>query len=199
MFNEMKGVYSSPDSMNQRHTQQAMFPDNTYAVDSGGDPVDIPNLSFDECAPAVNIVLDGLELAAVCEPAVQPVHKGMLKIGFAGRQPSRIMQCVSNPCAGSKRSMSGTTTRPTRASGSTATTRRRSGCACCPPTWTSLRRSPWTLQSARSRCSRYGGTAAHTLASGSDPISLSFQYSIRSAQTLPVTLHPLFKQAPNTM
>ena len=50
VFNEMKGVYSSPDSMNQRHTQQAIFPDNTYAVDSGGDPVDIPNLSFDECA-----------------------------------------------------------------------------------------------------------------------------------------------------
>ena len=68
VFNEMKGVYSSPDSMNQRHTQQAMFPDNTYAVDSGGDPVDIPNLSFDECAPAVNTVLAGLEPAVVSEP-----------------------------------------------------------------------------------------------------------------------------------
>ncbi len=57
VFNEMKGVYSSPDSMNQRHTQQAIFPDNTYAVDSGGDPVDIPNLSFDECAPTLTRVL----------------------------------------------------------------------------------------------------------------------------------------------
>ena len=99
VFNEMKGVYSSPDSMNQRHTQQAMFPDNTYAVDSGGDPVDIPNLSFDECAPAGNTVLDGLELAAVCGPAVQPMHKGMLENGFAGRQPSRTMQCGSDQAA----------------------------------------------------------------------------------------------------
>lgn len=48
VFNEMKGVYSSPDSVNGRITQQALFPDNSYAADSGGDPVDIPNLSFDE-------------------------------------------------------------------------------------------------------------------------------------------------------
>ena len=31
VFNEMKGVYSSPDSVNGRVTQQALFPDNTYA------------------------------------------------------------------------------------------------------------------------------------------------------------------------
>ena len=48
VFNEMKGVYSSPDSVNGRITQQALFPDNSYAADSGGDPVDIPNLTFDE-------------------------------------------------------------------------------------------------------------------------------------------------------
>lgn len=29
------------------HTQ-ALFPDNAYAVDSGGDPLDIPNLSFEQ-------------------------------------------------------------------------------------------------------------------------------------------------------
>ncbi len=48
VFNEMKGVYSSPDSVNGRFTQQALFPDNSYAADSGGDPVDIPNLTFEE-------------------------------------------------------------------------------------------------------------------------------------------------------
>lgn len=48
VFNEMKGVYSSPDSTNSRLTQSALFPDNTYAVDSGGDPSVIPELSFDE-------------------------------------------------------------------------------------------------------------------------------------------------------
>jgi Zn-dependent M16 (insulinase) family peptidase len=40
--------YSSPDSLLGRATQQALFPDNTYGVDSGGDPLVIPNLTFDE-------------------------------------------------------------------------------------------------------------------------------------------------------
>ena len=48
MFNEMKGVYSSPDQANNRMTVNALFPDNTYAVDSGGDPAVIPELSYDE-------------------------------------------------------------------------------------------------------------------------------------------------------
>lgn len=30
VFNEMKGVYSSPDSVFYRAVQQALFPDNTY-------------------------------------------------------------------------------------------------------------------------------------------------------------------------
>ena len=42
----MKGVYSSPDSLLNRESQRSLFPDNTYGVDSGGDPNDIPNLSF---------------------------------------------------------------------------------------------------------------------------------------------------------
>lgn len=48
VFNEMKGVYSSPDSVLAREAQQALFPDNTYGVDSGGDPRVIPDLSFQE-------------------------------------------------------------------------------------------------------------------------------------------------------
>lgn len=48
VFNEMKGVYSSADSANMRAVQRALFPDNTYAVDSGGDPTVIPELSYDE-------------------------------------------------------------------------------------------------------------------------------------------------------
>ena len=50
VYNEMKGVYSSPDSLLQREAQQSIFPDNAYGVDSGGDPVDIPNLSFEQFA-----------------------------------------------------------------------------------------------------------------------------------------------------
>ena len=48
VFNEMKGVYSSPDSVLATACQQALFPDNTYGVDSGGDPRVIPDLSFQE-------------------------------------------------------------------------------------------------------------------------------------------------------
>merc|ERR1719149_511136 len=48
VFNEMKGVYSSPDSLLYRAAQQATFPDNTYAKDSGGDPDAIVELTFDQ-------------------------------------------------------------------------------------------------------------------------------------------------------
>ncbi|KAL4419647.1 hypothetical protein ABPG77_000544, partial [Micractinium sp. CCAP 211/92] len=48
VFNEMKGVYSSPDAVNGRVTQSALFPNNTYVEDSGGDPVAIPELTFEE-------------------------------------------------------------------------------------------------------------------------------------------------------
>lgn len=48
VFNEMKGVYSSPDSVNARITQNVLFPDNSYSQDSGGDPRTIPDLTFEE-------------------------------------------------------------------------------------------------------------------------------------------------------
>lgn len=48
VYNEMKGVYSSPDALMARATQQALFPDNAYGVDSGGDPQRIPDLSFEQ-------------------------------------------------------------------------------------------------------------------------------------------------------
>ncbi|VAI61010.1 unnamed protein product [Triticum turgidum subsp. durum] len=48
VFNEMKGVYSQPDNIMGRVSQQALSPDNTYGVDSGGDPNDIPKLTFEE-------------------------------------------------------------------------------------------------------------------------------------------------------
>ncbi len=48
VFNEMKGAYSSPDNLLGRFTQQSLFPDNTYGVDSGGDPAVIPDLTYAE-------------------------------------------------------------------------------------------------------------------------------------------------------
>jgi len=48
VFNEMKGTYASPDNVLSRSTQQAVFPDNPYSVDSGGDPQHIPDLTFEQ-------------------------------------------------------------------------------------------------------------------------------------------------------
>ena len=48
VFNEMKGAYSSPDSVLSEYSLQSLFPDNAYGLDSGGDPKQIPNLTFDQ-------------------------------------------------------------------------------------------------------------------------------------------------------
>ncbi|MGE5839136.1 MAG: insulinase family protein [Deltaproteobacteria bacterium] len=48
VFNEMKGAYSSPDSLLAEYSQQSLFPSNPYGFDSGGDPGEIPNLTFEQ-------------------------------------------------------------------------------------------------------------------------------------------------------
>ena len=48
VFNEMKGAYSSPDAILGKYSQQSLFPDNTYGVDSGGDPRQIPDLTHEQ-------------------------------------------------------------------------------------------------------------------------------------------------------
>jgi hypothetical protein len=51
VFNEMKGAYSSPENVLGRYIQQSLFPDNiNYGVDSGGDPQEIPNLTYEQFA-----------------------------------------------------------------------------------------------------------------------------------------------------
>jgi presequence protease len=48
VFNEMKGNYSSPDSMLRELSQRSLYPDITYGLDSGGDPKHIPDLTYEE-------------------------------------------------------------------------------------------------------------------------------------------------------
>jgi Zn-dependent M16 (insulinase) family peptidase len=48
VFNEMKGAYSSPDTLLAEYSQQSLFPANPYGFDSGGDPKQIPNLTFEQ-------------------------------------------------------------------------------------------------------------------------------------------------------
>lgn len=47
VYNEMKGAYSSPDEVLQTAIAQALFPDNTYSKNSGGDPDHIPELTYE--------------------------------------------------------------------------------------------------------------------------------------------------------
>jgi presequence protease len=46
VYNEMKGAYSSPDSIVAEWTTRLLFPDTPYRFDSGGDPRSIPGLTL---------------------------------------------------------------------------------------------------------------------------------------------------------
>jgi Zn-dependent M16 (insulinase) family peptidase len=48
VFNEMKGAYSSPEELLGRYSRRSLFPDTIYRHDAGGDPREIPNLSFEQ-------------------------------------------------------------------------------------------------------------------------------------------------------
>jgi Zn-dependent M16 (insulinase) family peptidase len=48
VFNEMKGAMSSPVSRLWQTLQAALYPDNTYHFNSGGEPSDIPNLTHED-------------------------------------------------------------------------------------------------------------------------------------------------------
>ncbi len=47
VFNEMKGAYSSPEALMYKAIQQHLYPDTPYSFDSGGDPDDIPLLTYE--------------------------------------------------------------------------------------------------------------------------------------------------------
>ncbi len=47
VYNEMKGAYASGDSVLYQELQRAMFPDNCYGRDSGGDPKHITDLTYE--------------------------------------------------------------------------------------------------------------------------------------------------------
>jgi Zn-dependent M16 (insulinase) family peptidase len=48
VFNEMKGAYSSPERVQEQEILTALFPEHTYGLSSGGDPVNIPGLSYEQ-------------------------------------------------------------------------------------------------------------------------------------------------------
>lgn len=48
VYNEMKGMYASPDTLIDSALTRALFPDNCYQFQSGGDPACIPALTYEE-------------------------------------------------------------------------------------------------------------------------------------------------------
>ncbi len=48
VYNEMKGNYSSHDSVAAERSLQSLFPDTLYRHDSGGEPAAIPQLSYEQ-------------------------------------------------------------------------------------------------------------------------------------------------------
>ena len=48
VYNEMKGAFSSPEEVLNRAVFNHLFPDTPYGVESGGDPEEIPELTYEE-------------------------------------------------------------------------------------------------------------------------------------------------------
>lgn len=48
VYNEMKGAFSSPEGVLDRVVLNSLFPDTAYAVESGGDPEVIPQLTYEQ-------------------------------------------------------------------------------------------------------------------------------------------------------
>ena len=48
VYNEMKGAFSSPEGVLDRVIFNSLFPDTTYAHESGGDPEVIPELTYEQ-------------------------------------------------------------------------------------------------------------------------------------------------------
>lgn len=48
VFNEMKGVFASADELEEVALNRALYPDSPYRYVSGGDPVSIPDLTYEQ-------------------------------------------------------------------------------------------------------------------------------------------------------
>ncbi len=48
VYSEMKGAYSSPDDVLEREIMNSLYPHTSYAVESGGDPDVIPELTYED-------------------------------------------------------------------------------------------------------------------------------------------------------
>ena len=62
VYNEMKGAFSSPEDMLDREIMTVLYPDTTYFHESGGDPEDIPNLTYEAVSGFPQKILSSVQL-----------------------------------------------------------------------------------------------------------------------------------------
>ena len=94
VYNEMKGAYSSPDELSGVALNRALFSDEIYRYDSGGDPDAIPSLTYEKFKAtyekyyhpsSAKIILDGkMDLTKVL-----PIIDAHLS-RFEKREPNRL-------------------------------------------------------------------------------------------------------------
>lgn len=48
VYNEMKGAFSSPEGVLDRQVLNSLYPDTSYQYESGGDPAEIPGLTYEK-------------------------------------------------------------------------------------------------------------------------------------------------------
>ena len=48
VYNEMKGAFSSADDLLEREILNSLYPDTPYGIESGGDPKNIPDLTYED-------------------------------------------------------------------------------------------------------------------------------------------------------
>lgn len=54
VYNEMQGIYSSPEQLLQNAIHQSLFPDTLYKYEAGGDPSAIPQLTYEKALETYN-------------------------------------------------------------------------------------------------------------------------------------------------
>ncbi|MCI9452381.1 MAG: hypothetical protein HFG83_00845 [Dorea sp.] len=85
VYNEMKGMYASPDTLIDSLLNRMLFPDNCYRFQSGGDPEHITELSYEEYVANYRkfyhpsnacVILDGdMDIAAILTKIGKVFHE----------------------------------------------------------------------------------------------------------------------------
>ena len=66
VYNEMKGAFSSPEDVLDREVLRSLFPDTSYANESGGDPEFIPDLTYEQFLDFIKNIIIPPTASCIC-------------------------------------------------------------------------------------------------------------------------------------